>query len=413
MKKLSLFAAILLPVCASADYTELSTNKIEKLQNDETYTYVRCWYRPHDNHDQSATDWEWALNDDGSYYKLDGYWYSSTSWKNMFYTEVSNNTIEERCEKTLDTDFKAADITFFAADTRFSYNHTIWTNDKSNHNDDLSTINKIVSFGDSISDTGNIYNGSQWLFPNDNSWFLGHFSNGFVWSEYLAEHQDIPVYTWAIGGAEGEDKYVVLTGIDGQIDSYLEYMQLSKHYDPKDTLVTFEFGLNDFVNDDRSVDEVSDDFSDALKKLAENGIENMVVLNLPDATLAPQFKYNTDGTTEEVREKILAFNAFIETEVALYQAQGLNFVLYDTSTLFDNIIESPESYGLRNTSDSCLDINRSSSIDYLQTHALRSDCSTYGSDSYLFWGVTHPTTKTHNIIADEIIETTFDQFNFL
>lgn len=412
MRKLPILAALMLPFFASADYTELSNNKIEKLQNDETITYVRCWYRPHDNHDQSATDWEWALNDDGSYYKLSGYWYSSTSWKNMFYTETATNTIEERCEKTLDTDFEAADITFFAADSRFSYNHTIWTNDISENDDDNSQINKIVSFGDSISDTGNIYNGSQWLFPNDNSWFLGHFSNGFVWTEYLAEHKDLPVYTWAIGGAEGEDAYVVLTGIGGQIESYLEYMQLSKNYDPKDTLVTFEFGLNDFVNDDRTVAEVSDDFTEALETLVENGIENMIILNLPDATQAPQFKYNTDGTTDEIREKLIEFNAFIETEVVSYQAQGFNFVLYDTSTLFDNLIESPESYGLRNATDSCLDINRSSSIDYLQTHALRSDCSTYGSDTYLFWGVTHPTTKTHSIIADEIIAEAFSNFNF-
>ncbi|WDE09143.1 SGNH/GDSL hydrolase family protein [Thalassomonas viridans] len=412
MKRYLLTLLLLLPFHSFAGYEKLPANKIKALQSDDTYTYVRCWYRPSENHDNSATDWEWARNEDNSYYKIHGYWYSSVSWKNMFYTNTANADIMTRCEKTLGVNAKAADITFFAADNRFSFNHTIWTNDTSSNNDNQSKINKIVSIGDSISDTGNIYNASQWLFPNDDSWFLGHFSNGLVWTEYLGQAKNLPVYTWAIGGAEGEDRYGVLTGIGGQIDSYLEYMQLAKNYDPKDTLLTLEFGLNDFVNDDRTVAEVSDDFAEALQRLTASGIENMVILNLPDASRAPQFKYAEAGKAEEVRSKIAAFNAYIAEEVARYQAQGFNFGLYDTSTLFDKVIQAPQNYGLRNATDSCLDINRSSSVDYLLSHALRADCATYGSDTYLFWGVTHPTTKAHSVIAEEVVETLLPAFNF-
>ncbi|WP_299002243.1 SGNH/GDSL hydrolase family protein [uncultured Shewanella sp.] len=402
----------LLPFSSFAANSTLSSSQISTLQSNETYTYLRCWYRPSDSHDDVATDWEWGLNDDGSYYKVTGYWYSSISWKNMFYTSTSQDTLLERCQKTLDTDYAAADITFFAADTRFSYNQTIWTNDISSDNDDKSLVNKVVSFGDSISDTGNLYNASQWLFPNDNSWFLGHFSNGYVWTEYVSQLMGLPLYNWAISGAAGEDQYVILPGVTDQIDSYVEYMQLAENYDPKDSLVTLEFGLNDFVNYDRSVAEVSGDFTEIIEKLIDSGITNMLVLNLPDASHAPQFKYSSADKAIEVKDKIMEYNAFIKNQIENYQDQGYNFVLFDTYTLFDNVIDSPESYGLTNVTDSCLDINRSSSVDYLKSHSLRSDCVVNGSDSYLFWGVTHPTTQAHYIIAEQIVSNALSSFTF-
>ncbi len=107
----------------------------------------------------------------------------------MFYTNEPQDNIKQRCDETLGVTHDTADITYFASDNRFSYNHSIWTNDNVVQ---PSAINKMVVFGDSLSDTGNMFNGSQWIFPNSNSWFLGHFSNGFVWTEYLAKKQEHP-----------------------------------------------------------------------------------------------------------------------------------------------------------------------------------------------------------------------------
>jgi len=68
----------------------------------------------------------------------------------MFYTNTSQNVIRQRCEETLDLANENADITFFAADNRYSYNHTIWSNDAAMQPDQ---INKVVALGDSLSDT--------------------------------------------------------------------------------------------------------------------------------------------------------------------------------------------------------------------------------------------------------------------
>lgn len=340
-------------------------------------------------------------NEDGSYFTIDGYWWSSVSFKNMFYTNTSQNVIRQRCEATLDLANENADITFFAADNRFSYNHTIWSNDAAMQPDQ---INKVVALGDSLSDTGNIFNASQWRFPNPNSWFLGHFSNGFVWTEYIAKAKNLPLYNWAVGGAAGENQYIALTGVGDQVSSYLTYAKLAKNYKPANTLFTLEFGLNDFMNYNRGVPEVKADYAEALIRLTDAGAKNFMLMTLPDATKAPQFKYSTQEEIDKIRAKVLEMNEFIKAQAMYYKAQGYNITLFDTHALFETLTSAPEEHGFVNASDPCLDINRSSSVDYMYTHALRSECAASGAEKFVFWDVTHPTTATHRYVAEKMLE---------
>lgn len=415
MKNTALILALTMPFGAYAaeDPTptpeSITSAQVLSTQGSETYSYVRCWYRTDASHDSAATDWKWAKKENGDYYTINGYWWSSVSFKNMFYSDTHQSEIRQRCEETLDIQHDVADITYFAADNRFSYNHSIWTNDNVVQ---ANTINRIVTFGDSLSDTGNLFNGSQWVFPNANSWFLGHFSNGLVWTEYLAKAKDVPLYNWAVGGAAGTNQYVALTGVYDQVTSYLTYMKVAKNYRPENSLFTIEFGLNDFMNYDREVADVKADFSSALIRLTESGANNILLFTLPDATKAPQFKYSTEQEIIKVRGKILEFNQFIKAQAEYYQSMGKNLVLFDASALFASITDNPEQYGFRNASDACLDLNRSSAADYLRSHSLTNDCATYGSDSYVFWGVTHPTTATHKYIADHILAYSFSTFDF-
>jgi thermolabile hemolysin len=387
----------------------ITASQVSLTQNANTYTYIRCWYRPHTNHNDPSTDWEWAKNNDGSYYKVQGYWWSSVSFKNMFYSNTPHNEIKERCEKTLNVSHQTADITYFAADNSLSYNHSIWSNDSTTPQN---KINRIVTFGDSLSDTGNIFNGSQWLFPNRNSWFLGHFSNGFVWTEYLAKAKNIPLYNWAVGGAAGKNKYIAITGVNEQVTSYLTYMKMAKNYKPTNTLFTLEFGLNDFMNYNHEVKDVKIDFSNALTSLIDSGANNILLFTLPDATKSPQFKYSNKDEITKVRSKIQQFNAFIKEQTKDYQAKGYNVALYDAALLFSQIVANPKAHGFENSTDACLDIKRSSSLDYLYSHHLTNDCAYYGSDAYVFWGGTHPTTAIHKYIAEKILQTSFNTFPF-
>jgi len=398
---LAVQAADEIPMNADA----ISAAQVASVQGSETYTYVRCWYRPDTTHDDSATTWEWALDKNDNYFKVPGYWWSSVSYKNMFFTGTPQTEIMARCKDTLDVSHATADITYFAADNRFSYNHTIWTNDSVSQS---KKINKMVVFGDSLSDTGNMFNGSQWLFPNRNSWFLGHFSNGFVWTEYLANEKNIPVYNWAVGGAAGSNKYVALTGVKDQVESYLTYRKMAKNYKPENTLYAMEFGLNDFMNYDRTVSEVKNDFSLALTRLVDSGAKNILLLTLPDATKAPQFKYSTQAEVLKVRNKINEFNEFVRIQAKRYP--NIKVEIFDANVLFGQITDNPEKFGFVSASEPCLDINRSSARDYLMSHSLSDACASSGSDKFVFWGVTHPTTAMHKLMAERILETSLKAF---
>ncbi|PSU24657.1 thermolabile hemolysin [Photobacterium phosphoreum] len=403
MNKAYLLLTLLFPFAATAsdNVQHLEQPLVQKANHSSnTYTYVKCWYRTSVSHDEPATDWVWAKNKDNSYYSLPGYWWSSVSFKNMFYTDVPNKEIAQRCATSIDTDNKNADIIFYASDIKASYSHTIWSNDNVNQ---PNTINRIVAFGDSLSDTSNTFNGSQWIFPNSNSWFLGHFSNGLVWTEYLANAKNLPLYNWAVGGAAGINEYGILTGIYDQISSFNTYMKSAKNYHIENTLFTLEFGLNDFMNYDRNITEVKSDYSTALIRLTDAGAKNILLMTLPDASKAPQFKYATADKTALVSQQIKQFNLFIKEQAAYYKQKGINITLVDAYQIFENVTSEPQKYGFVNAKDACMDINRSSSKDYLISHALTNDCAQHGSDKYVFWGVTHPTTAMHKYIAQQII----------
>ncbi len=267
-----------------------SEEAVERVPGQPTSTYVRCWHRVSNTHDDPTSDWKWARNEDGSYLEIEGYWWSVVSFRNMFYTDVPQSHIQERCVETLGELHERSDVSFYAADHRLSFNHTIGSQGAATAE---GRIDKIVSFGDSLSDTGNAFNGSQWRFPNRKTWFMGRFSNGRVWTEYVAEARGVPLYNWAVGGAAGNDQYGVIPGISSQVSSYLTYMERAVDYDPAHTLFTLEFGLNDFVSYDRDVTHVKVDYASALIRLTDHDARNLLLATLPDASRLPQFEFST------------------------------------------------------------------------------------------------------------------------
>ena len=52
----------------------------------------------------------------------------------------------------------------------------------------LPPIHKIYVFGDSLSDTGNLEAATLSFLPNANNYFMGRFSDGYLWIDDLAEN---------------------------------------------------------------------------------------------------------------------------------------------------------------------------------------------------------------------------------
>ncbi|QAU24547.1 thermolabile hemolysin [Dyella sp. M7H15-1] len=367
-----------------------------------TYTYVRCYYRTGSSNTQPSTDYVWALDPSGGdYYRLSGNWWSSSlvDWKNMFYSNVTQDALYSICQNTLATKgIQQQPAMVFAADNQLSYNYTVWSNDPPGEG---SAINKIVVFGDSLSDNQNIYTGSVWGLPNRNSWYIGHFSNGPVWVEYLAQQLRLPLYNWAIGGAGVTTQDLLIPGVQQQVQSWQQYMQQAPHYNPATTLFAVWIGANDLMSYGSTPDQVISGEQQALINLINTGARNIVLLNLPDISRAPVYQIRSGGAALTIQ--VSEYNQKLDgLAVLLRQQYGVNIQVFDAYTLFNDLLNNPAKYQMNNTTQSCLDINTDSSLNYMQAQSPRSNCS--NADTFVFWDTLHPTTRAHLLLGNAVAD---------
>ncbi len=284
-------------------------------------------------------------------------------------------------------------------------------------------IHTIVSFGDSLSDTDSTSNMLLHIMPNRHTWFAGHFSNGWTWPEYAGSKLNIIPYNEAWGAAGVNTQPVlnlapwainfsyasgfVFPSIYDQNASYNNYVELNAPRNSDETVYTLLIGGNDFVNYNEDSLTVLNKVAATLNYLISiNHAKNIVLLNLPDLTVAPIFKRSKAAIKVAVGEKTLAYNAGLSNVVNVLQASYPNVKLkiFNTKGLFDQIMKNPLSYGLVNVQDTCL-------VDPDHTYALRakrrSGCNGY---NYMFWDELHPTTVMHKILGESVAD--FIQENY-
>jgi phospholipase/lecithinase/hemolysin len=141
---------------------------------------------------------------------------------------------------------------------------------------------KIVAFGDSLSDNGNA-----------DGYGFGIWSNGSVWLEYLADEMGVALEDRALGGAKtsGHNSGAPIYGLDWQIAGFINETPVGT--DLSDTLFVIWCGGNDFLSltadDDVSlvIGAAINNISGAVQALLMVGAENILVVNLPDLGAAP------------------------------------------------------------------------------------------------------------------------------
>lgn len=368
---------------------------------------LRCWYRESPNPTDLRTNWVEA-----THFDLVGKWRSVNSiyLGSMFYTLSEPIELEAACRGTLTGIGKSDLIQMSAATTSIGPNYEIW------YDGDIANrrghpVERVVSFGDSLSDTGNIYAESRQTFPVHTGWLFGRFSNGPVWTEYLAQRLHVPLNTWATGGAQTNDAHLIINGLKTQVDSFVRYSRMGINpYDVSRTLFTIWIGGNDFVNGDREPEVVLADLKAALRTLADRGARKIIVLGLPDLSLAPTF-HPLPGIadagrddTSRVRSRVAEFNrALPRLLLEVSTLTDAEIQLVDTDLKFNALLENPHAFGFTNVRESCLDIRSRSASVYLTGATPRAGCD---AQRYAFWDLMHPTTSTHALISDWVLADT-------
>jgi phospholipase/lecithinase/hemolysin len=251
------------------------------------------------------------------------------------------------------------------------------------------SFSQIYVFGDSLSDTGNSLKATG--NPPSPPYFQGRFSNGLVWSEYLANNLGLTPQqqtNYAFGGANsGRSNNTLVPGLQGlpglqqQIDSY---KATNTSADPNALYVVWA-GANDYLSGSTTNPAVPvNNLSTAVNSLADYGAKNIMVLNLSDLGKLPGTRSNIQ-VSSSLSALSQAHNSGLAANLNLLsQKSNANIIPVDVNSLFEQAIANPQQFNFTNVTNSCL--------------TNTGVCAT--PDKYLFWDDIHPTTAAHKFVGE-------------
>jgi phospholipase/lecithinase/hemolysin len=239
----------------------------------------------------------------------------------------------------------------------------------------------VVAFGDSLSDNGNLYRLTYGAFPNSN-YFEGRFSNGPVWVEYLAMNLGAVLDDFAYGGASTSDGIFFIPSLKEQIAIWQVQDNASQD------LFSVWAGANDYLlSFSADAQKAVSNVLDGLETLADSGATQVLLLNLPDIGLTPEFLAETAEAQAEATAYSLEFNQGIAQSIVSFSGDHPGMVIYflDVYGLFKKLLADPQIYGFQNATDISPDFG----VDY------------QNGGGYVFWDGVHPTTQAHALLAQE------------
>lgn len=274
------------------------------------------------------------------------------------------------------------------------------------------SINKIVVFGDSLSDNGNLYEYMQHQIPESPPYYEGRFSDGPIWVERLAEsvfpkNPKDHLLDYAFGGAgiSEDDEDDVLLTLKKEINGYLVSHQ--NKADPASLYIVW-IGANNYLalpeNSEEALTIVNQGLVHSLERLANAGARQVLVVNLPDLGKTPAAAGFDARDALSYLSKEHNRRLFESIKTLEVNYPHVKWIHYDVGTKLDEILNEPESYGFNNITETCYDalMDKSQKPSLLQMVAsVNASQRVDNCEGYLFFDPVHPTSVAHKIIADK------------
>ncbi|KAJ3234453.1 hypothetical protein HDU81_001409 [Chytriomyces hyalinus] len=267
-----------------------------------------------------------------------------------------------------------------------------------------SDIKRVVAFGDSLSDNGNLF--KLYKYPEP-PYFNGRFSDGPVWVEYLAVYlQNANLEDYAFGGATANGSNAIaglfssianttvrIPDLAEQFDMFTNKTGTAQANDLGSSLFTVLSGANDFFESAAlarvpDANGIAGTLVSFVGRLVSMGATKILVAKMPPLDATPsivkfaQFK-------SILQLLVSTFNEALTTGLSKIAADNpkVSIVIFDTAAVFNygTSAEGMKAFELTNTWSRCLSEDK------------KTPCS--DPHSYLFWDDLHPTTKGHAIIA--------------
>ena len=274
------------------------------------------------------------------------------------------------------------------------------------------TFRTIVAFGDSLTDHFGLasYIGLYDPVKNPNG-ALEAWTNGDVWVEYLADELNAELDNNAIAGAmtRGHENNNIQALVDagklpplGLVGQINRFVNENVSFNPETTLFTIWIGGNDLLEYGRGESDVADtqelisnaidNIINSMSALASDGAKNILVINLPDLGKTPAYNSRSPQEIQAVTALTAAFNAALAQGIDGFKTVFPNVTLisYDIFTNLNQIISSDTFANVTGT------------YMVLDENGNRTGATNEPAADYLFWDAIHPTTRAHQIVADEI-----------
>jgi phospholipase/lecithinase/hemolysin len=256
---------------------------------------------------------------------------------------------------------------------------------------------QLVVFGDSFSDTGNLFAFSGGTFPTS-PYFQGRFSDGPIWVDFLAPNLELSgsaVQSFAFGGATtGRDNIInaflpapILPGLHQQIDTF---RQISPQADPNALYVVWA-GANDLrlmtenpQTISTAIPQAIANLSIAITQLAQAGAKQIVVPNQFDFGLSP-FARNLNRSAIAT-QATLDFNKSLDKALNdLERSLRVDLIEVDVFKLGEKIAAKPEKYGFTNIRDQLIQ-----------------QPNPVNPSGYFWWDDIHITSQVQRLVSQEI-----------
>ncbi|KAM0752847.1 hypothetical protein T439DRAFT_354325 [Meredithblackwellia eburnea MCA 4105] len=274
----------------------------------------------------------------------------------------------------------------------------------------LGEIDYIFSFGDSY--TADAYDPAASISP-----VLGQTlttsSGGLTWAQYFAMAANSPntLYDLAASGATTDNAIVdagVIPSFVQQVSEFSEYFTQGATTVPwtgPNTLFTVWFGINDvgyswWEGETYSalVDNLLTSYDAQMSKLYAAGARNFAILNVPPTDLTPLVQLFGADVAAVFHSNIALWNLKISDYAISFSTKytGATALLFDTNSLFSDVLNNPASYGITNTKSAC------DAYALLTTTPVDLDLPVCGAPiSQYFWhNLYHPTFSVQKILAD-------------
>ena len=263
------------------------------------------------------------------------------------------------------------------------------------------TYDRLVVFGDSLSDNGNLYLASGRTQPPSPPYYQGRFSTGPVFTELLgfnAANFNGAVtgsINLAFGGSRTDASTTPPPGMLAQLGGYVAR---GGRFGAGD-LVSVLGGANDIfqglpaagasANPVAAITPVALQAAGNINSLVNSvvgaGAGTILVTNLPKLSLTPQFRNTAAAPLADYA--VTTLNGALATNLAATAAARptSNIILVDLFKISDTLAANPGAFGVTNVTDACFN------------QATGAVCA--NPSSYFYFDGVHPTATGHRIIA--------------